>query len=809
MDLPKLDFISLRLRVSLGFIFICIILIVGGLFSYLGFSRSKDLFLKLTSINEQAKLHSNMEKDVLELQGRVQQFVRQGRKFTEDKVYSLSKTLMEDLKIAHKSAEENTAKNIITNTIEHFNRYLHAFGQVVEERELRTLLVEDKLIEDVERSEESILKYIKLEEEEGEVDHISKAYIIINTLLKIEKHTFTYFNTLDSTLVTETKRLFNNIKSSMGELIEEEKKREGEEEKILLLQKTQLLFSKYENGWFRAVQATRGYLYLVNVVLAGEASEILHNTKRLKKISADDLDIVHKQSSLLIQRYIYFTIIITIAAVTIGIITSWLIAHSVITPINSLTKVFKLLAKGDHSSEIPGRDFKDEIGDLSRAAEVFKNKNIQTELLLNESQTLTRELESNRKELARSNDELEKANEGLVIEVNSRKHAEDAFARQFQLNKTITDNAASCLFMMDKEGHSTFMNPAAETVTGYTLDEIRDMSLHDAIHHHHPDGRPYPMCDCPIENAQAELVEMEDYEDIFVCKDGSFFPVICHIAPLEENGKVVGSVLEFRDVTKQKKMEEELRKHHDHLQELVNERTAEITEANEKLRDEVAERKKAEDQIKASLKEKEVLLKEIHHRVKNNMQIMASLLRLQSEGIKDKHLLGLFEESRNRIKSMALIHEDLYSGKDLGRIDFDQYTRKLTGRLMKSFGVDSSRIITSVKIDNVFLGVDTAIPCGLIINELFTNSLKYAFPVDKFGVSLKDKKGEIRIDCHSNSAEHTLVFSDNGVGLPEDIDIQETETMGLDLVRSLTRQLGGTIELNRNDGTEFTIIFRT
>jgi two-component sensor histidine kinase len=190
------------------------------------------------------------------------------------------------------------------------------------------------------------------------------------------------------------------------------------------------------------------------------------------------------------------------------------------------------------------------------------------------------------------------------------------------------------------------------------------------------------------------------------------------------------------------------------------------------------------------------------------MQIMASLLRLQSEGIKDKHLRDLFDESRNRIKSMALIHEDLYSGKDLARIDFGQYTRKLTGRLISAYEVDPNRIITSVNIDNVFLGVDTAIPCGLIINELFTNSLKYAFPVDKFGVNLKDKKEEIRIGCHSNSAEHTLVFSDNGVGLPEDINFQKTETLGLDLVKSLTRQLGGTIKLNRNSGTEFTITFK-
>ncbi len=144
----------------------------------------------------------------------------------------------------------------------------------------------------------------------------------------------------------------------------------------------------------------------------------------------------------------------------------------------------------------------------------------------------------------------------LEREINSRKLAEEALRQQLQLNKTITDNAASCLFMMDKEGRPTFMNQVAETVTGYTLDEVRDMPLHYAIHHHHPDGRPYPMCDCPIGNVHGKLVEMNNYEDIFIRKDGTFFPAICFIAPLE--GKCIGSVLEFRDVTEQKKAEEKM-----------------------------------------------------------------------------------------------------------------------------------------------------------------------------------------------------------------------------------------------------------
>ena len=146
-----------------------------------------------------------------------------------------------------------------------------------------------------------------------------------------------------------------------------------------------------------------------------------------------------------------------------------------------------------------------------------------------------------------------------VRDITERKQAKEKLARQLQLNKAITDNAASCLFMVDKQGHTTFMNPAAETLTGYTMNEISYMPLHYAIHHHYPDGRVYPMSNCPVDNAKTKLIELKDYEDVFVRKDGTFFPVICHIAPLEDNGKVIGSILEFRNITEQKQTKEVLR----------------------------------------------------------------------------------------------------------------------------------------------------------------------------------------------------------------------------------------------------------
>lgn len=147
----------------------------------------------------------------------------------------------------------------------------------------------------------------------------------------------------------------------------------------------------------------------------------------------------------------------------------------------------------------------------------------------------------------------------------------------------------------------------------------------------------------------------------------------------------------------------------------------------------ITERKQTESQLKASLKEKEVLLKEIHHRVKNNLQIISSLLNLQSEYIQDKQDLDIFKVSQNRIESMALIHEKLYQSKDLARIDFGEYIRDLVCTLFCSYEVNSSAIDMKINIDQIFLGIDVAIPCGLMINEVVLNYLKHAFPKGRTG----------------------------------------------------------------------------
>jgi PAS domain S-box-containing protein len=215
---------------------------------------------------------------------------------------------------------------------------------------------------------------------------------------------------------------------------------------------------------------------------------------------------------------------------------------------------------------------------------------------------------------------------------------------------------------------------------------------------------------------------------------------------------------------------------------------------------EISERTLAETRVREALKEKEVLLKEIHHRVKNNLQVISSLLSLQSAQIKDPVTVQLFRDSQNRVRSMALIHEKLYQSHDLARIDFKGYVQSLSSYLVRSFAAEARGITFRLDVDPIELGIDQAIPCGLIINELVSNSLKYAFP--------NDRKGEVSISFRKEKGnQFCLEVGDNGVGFPAHIDFQNTASLGLQLVNSLVKQLDGTVELRRSGGTEFHIWF--
>lgn len=217
------------------------------------------------------------------------------------------------------------------------------------------------------------------------------------------------------------------------------------------------------------------------------------------------------------------------------------------------------------------------------------------------------------------------------------------------------------------------------------------------------------------------------------------------------------------------------------------------------------ERDKAETEIKASLKEKEVLLKEVHHRVKNNLQVISSLLNLQSRYIKDETTLTIFQESKNRIRSMALIHEKLYRSEDIASINFKDYIKSLTMDLRHSYGLDGSNCASlNLDVEELFLSIDSAVPCGLVINELISNAFKYAFK--DFSC---DDKAEILIRMRTNEdSEIHLTIADNGKGIPPEIDIRNTSSLGLRLATILVEeQLSGKIDVKRGKGTEFDITF--
>ncbi len=237
-------------------------------------------------------------------------------------------------------------------------------------------------------------------------------------------------------------------------------------------------------------------------------------------------------------------------------------------------------------------------------------------------------------------------------------------------------------------------------------------------------------------------------------------------AILDNRGRPAGWLVVLRDVTKRKQADEELRR------------------SNEAL--------------SVSLHEKEVLLKEIHHRVKNNLQIVSSILSLQSGSISSESQAAMLRESQDRIRSMALVHEKLYRSRDLSRINFGEYVSSLIVSLAHSY-IASPAIRTRVDIRDIYLDIDMAIPCGLIINELFSNAFKYAFP--------DGRAGEVCVSLSRRDGKYELVVSDDGAGLPPDLDFRNTDSLGLQLVNTLVEQLEGTIELNVEKGTNYKITF--
>lgn len=272
----------------------------------------------------------------------------------------------------------------------------------------------------------------------------------------------------------------------------------------------------------------------------------------------------------------------------------------------------------------------------------------------------------------------------------------------------------------------------------------------------------------------------------------------------DKYGDLTGRIVILHDITERVQMENELKRHRTHLEKLVEERTFELKDSNIKLKQEIVERKRAEEQVQNDLKEKVIMLKEIHHRVKNNLQIVSSLFRLQSSTIKNSAVLKFIKDSQNRIRSMALIHDQLYHSSDFTKIDMGPYLRELCGQLCLSYGFNSDNIDIDLNIYNINLSLDEALPCSLLLNELISNTLRHAFPLDfkskpHIFISMKKKENN----------EMELAIEDNGIGLPEGFKIHNTKTLGMQLVITLAEeQLGGTVSYGCDQaGTKFEIRF--
>ncbi len=383
----------------------------------------------------------------------------------------------------------------------------------------------------------------------------------------------------------------------------------------------------------------------------------------------------------------------------------------------------------------------------------------------------------------------------LDREINERKKVEVAIRREMEFSDRLLNSSIDGIVAFDSECRYTLWNPGMETMTGINKSKALGKSAFEVLPFLKEIGEDKYF----YETLKGNYVIAKDrwFSIPETGKEGYFEAYYSPILDINKN--VVGGIAILRDSTQRKFGLEALERTKEELERRVIERTAALSKVNEDLRKEILERRKAEEQISSSLQEKVVLLREIHHRVKNNLQVISSLLNLQSSYIEDKKALEIFRESQNRIRSMALIHEKLYQSKDLNKIEFSEYVKSLIKDLFSSYSVDTERIILNSDLEGIYFEIDIAILCGLIINELVSNSFKHAFP--------HGRKGEIYIGLKKENQKFTLIVRDTGVGFPANIDYRKTESLGLQLVNTLTDQLGGKIELTQNGFTEFKIVF--
>jgi len=336
-----------------------------------------------------------------------------------------------------------------------------------------------------------------------------------------------------------------------------------------------------------------------------------------------------------------------------------------------------------------------------------------------------------------------------IVDITDRKHAEEMIL-------LAVDASPNGMVMTDQQGKIILVNSTAEALFGYKREELLGQSIEILIPVAHRAHHPVLRSEY-LKNPSTRA--MGHGRDLYgLHKSGKEFPVEVGLNPIQTpRGMMV--LVSVIDIT---------------------------------------ERKQQEELLKSALKEKELLLAEIHHRVKNNLQIIDSLLGMQSEKLPDETSVSVFKESQNRVKSMALIHQILYESLDFSRIDFSSFIQLLTDNLSISYALNAERISITIDADQVHLPIDISIPLALILNELCTNAMKYAFT--------ENRRGQIKICLKQQTAEQLLVsVSDNGVGIPDDLDIENTTSLGLQLVQLLSEQISAELTIHRKKPTCFTL----
>jgi PAS domain S-box-containing protein len=337
--------------------------------------------------------------------------------------------------------------------------------------------------------------------------------------------------------------------------------------------------------------------------------------------------------------------------------------------------------------------------------------------------------------------------------------------------------------MTDQRGQIVLVNVQIEKLFGYPREELLGQRIEILVPQRfrarHPDFRQAFF-------GEPQARSMGAGRDLYgLRKDGTEVPIEIGLNPLTtpEGHFVLSSVV---DITERMRADRErevllgqLRTLNVDLERRVSERTAELT---------------------ATLREREVLLQEIHHRVKNNLQVISSLINLQLRQVEDSSSRGALEECQTRVQAIALIHEKLYQSKDYSRVPFSEYARGLASNVFSALGVSNNTIALEFGIDDLSLSVDKAIPCGLILNELITNALKHAFP--------DSRRGKVRVELRrESSGQAVLCVSDDGVGMPEQLVPRESNSLGMSLVHTLVEQLDGEIDIRKHPGTRMRVSF--